>query len=147
VKIRNGSSKDIHKIIELLEELGRSKSKSKSEKTKFKRLVSQYLSDSDKQILLAEENSSVVGMASLVFVPRLNQSKLELWIPEMVVSKVHQNKGIGKELVKACVKIAKKRNCFRVRLESGNERKATHEFYKKTGLEQYALSFKKAIDS
>ena len=145
MKIRNGITKDISEITKLLEELGRPQPKNKLERTKFEKLIQQYLSDDDKQILLAEDNSKIVGMASLVFLPRLNQNKPELWIPDLVVSKDYQNKGIGKELVKACVKIAKTKNCFRIRLESGNKRKDTHKFYKKTGFEQYALTFRKPV--
>lgn len=146
MKIRNGTTEDICEIAKLLEELGREQPKNKVEKTKFEKLIHQYLSDSDKQILLAEDNSKTVGMVSMIFLPRLNQSKPELWIPDLVVSKDYQNKGIGKELIKACVKIAKTKNCFRIRLESGNKRKDTHEFYKKTGFEQYALTFRKSVE-
>ena len=145
MKIRNGTTKDVSKIAKLLEELGRPQPKNEVERTKFEKLIHQYLSDGDKLILLAEDNYKTVGMATMVFLPRLNQSKPELWIPDLVISKDYQNKGIGKRLIKACVKIAKTKNCFRIRLESGNERKDTHEFYKKTGFEQYALTFRKPV--
>ena len=145
MKIRNANSKDVSEITKLLGELGRPQPKNKLERAKFQKLIHQYLSDNDKQILLAEDDSKLVGMASLVFLPRLNQSKPELWIPDLVVSKDYRRKGIGKELIKACVKIAKTKNCFRIRLESGNKRKDTHEFYKKIGFEQYALTFRKVV--
>ncbi len=145
MKIRNGTTDDISEITRLLEELGRPQPKNKVGRTKFEKLIHQYLSDGDKQILLVEDNGKTVGMASMAFLPRLNQSKPELWIPDLVVSKDYQNKGIGKDLIKACIKIAKTRNCFRIRLESGNQRKGTHKFYKKTGFEQYALTFRKPV--
>ena len=145
MKIRNGTTKDVSEITKLLGELGRPQPKNKLERTKFQKLIHQYLSDDDKQILLAEDDSKTVGMASMVFLPRLNQSKPELWIPDLVVSKEYRHKGIGKELIKACVRIAKTKSCFRIRLESGNKRKDTHEFYKKTGFEQYALTFRKPV--
>ena len=145
MKIRNGTTKDVSEITKLLGELGRPQPKNKLERTKFQKLIHQYLSDDDKQILLAEDDSKTVGMASMVFLPRLNQSKPELWIPDLVVSKEYRHKGIGKELIKACVRIAKTKSCSRIRLESGNKRKDTHEFYKKTGFEQYALTFRKPV--
>lgn len=145
MKIRNGKSKDIPEITKLLEELGRMQHKGRVEKAKFEKIIHQYLSNSDKQILLAEDDSKIVGMVSIVFLPRLNQSGSELWIPDLVVSKDYQNKGIGMQLIKTCAKIAKKKNCFRIRLESGNERKGTHRFYKKSGFEQYALTFRRII--
>jgi ribosomal protein S18 acetylase RimI-like enzyme len=145
LKIRCATTKDIRSIYGLLGELGRPEPKSKQEKKKFEKLIQQYLSDNDKQIIIAEDNSKVVGMASIVFLTRLNQSKKEMWIPELIVSKDYQNKGIGKKLIAACISMAKKEGCFRIRLESGNKRKGTHKFYKRIGFEQYALSFRKHI--
>ena len=145
MKIRNGTTEDVSEIVKLLEELGRPQPKNKVERTKFEKLIHQYMSDGDKLILLAKDNSKIVGMASMILLPRLNQSQPELWVPDLVISKDYQNKGIGKGLIKACVKIAKTKNCFRIRLESGNKRKDTHAFYKKTGFEQYALTFRKPV--
>jgi len=132
-------------IFGLLDQLGRPSPKSKAEKKKFEKLIWQYISDNDKQIILAENNSKVIGIASIVYLTRLNQSKKEMWIPELIVSKDYQNKGIGKKLIAACSNVAKKEGCFRIRLESGNKRKSTHKFYKTIGFEQYALSFRKHI--
>jgi GNAT superfamily N-acetyltransferase len=96
-------------------------------------------------IIVAEYNHDIVGMASLVFISRLNQTRQELWIPDMIVSKEYQNKGVGKALVKKFTKIAKENNCFRIRLESGNSRKQAHAFYKGNDFEEFAISFRKQI--
>ena len=68
-------------------------------------------------------------MASIVFLARLNQSNLEMYMPELVVAKKHQNKGIGKNMINSCITIAKHKECYRIRLESGNQRKDSHKFY------------------
>ena len=68
-----------------------------------------------------------------------------MYIPELIVSKDHQNKGIGKKLIEACIKLANDRKCHRIRLESGNQRKESHIFYKKLGFDQSALSFTKNL--
>lgn len=143
MKVRQAVSSDVSSIIKLLDELGRPKPASNSDKTKFSRLVRKYMNGSDTIILVAEDSSDIIGMASLVFVSRLNQTRQELWIPDMIVSRYHQSKGVGKALAKRFTKIAKENNCFRIRLESGNSRKQAHAFYKKIGFEQYAISFRK----
>ena len=133
----------------LLVELGRPKPKNKLEEAKFRKIIRNHIAHEDKDILVAivvDNNSNykkIVGMASIVLSPRLNQATQELWIPELVVDSDYRNKGIGKKLVEACITKASKNRCFRIRLESGNERKASHAFYAKLGFEQYALSFKK----
>ena len=62
-------------------------------------------------------------------------------IMQLVVIKEYRNQGIGKQLINSCIVIAKEKNCHRIRLESGNKRKESHNFYKHLGFEQYALSF------
>ena len=112
----------------------------------FTKLVKKYLKDSDKEILIAEHNDvEIIGMASIVFLARLNQTYNEMYIPELVVFKNYQNKGIGKKLIESCIKLAKEKKCHRIRLESGNARKESHIFYKNLGFVQDAFSFSKEI--
>ena len=88
----------------------------------------------------------IVGMVSVMFLPRLNQLTLEMYIPELVVLEKYQNHGIGKKLINSCITLAKEKKCHRIRLESGNQRKDSHEFYKHLGFEQFSLSFTKKLD-
>jgi ribosomal protein S18 acetylase RimI-like enzyme len=145
LKIRKASKKDINEILSLLYQLKRPKPKTRSESLTFRKRIYQYLDEKDKKIIVAED-SKIVGMVSMMFLPRLNRTKSELYIPEMVVSKDHRGLGIGKSLMESCVKIAKKKKCFRIRLESGNKRKEAHQFYKKIGFEHFALSYIKVVD-
>ncbi|HXV66794.1 MAG TPA: GNAT family N-acetyltransferase [Nitrosopumilaceae archaeon] len=146
VQIRSAKSKDIPIILELLYELGRPRAKKDSDIDTFTKLVKKYLKDSDKEILIAENNDSkIVGMISMVFLLRLNQKENEMYIPELVVFENYQKKGIGKKLLDSCIKLAKEKKCHRIRLESGNSRKESHIFYKKLGFIQNSLSFIKEV--
>ena len=146
VLIRQATKKDVPVLLSLLYELGRPKPKNDSDVDDFRKVVNKYLSESDKEILVAEhEDIEIVGMVGIVFLPRLNQKNFEMYIPELVVSKNHQNSGIGGKLINACIELAKKKNCHRIRLESGNQRTESHVFYKKRGFEQSALSFSKEL--
>jgi GNAT superfamily N-acetyltransferase len=87
----------------------------------------------------------IIGMVSVMFLSRLNQLKYEMYIPELVVLEKYQKQGIGKNLINACIEIAKDKKCHRIRLESGNRRKESHQFYKHLGFEQQALSFTKDL--
>ncbi len=146
IQIRKAAKKDIPIILDLLYELGRLKPDNNSDDDVFQRLIKEYFSDDNKEIRLAETGTTVVGMASMVFLSRLNQKYPELYIPELVVTKNFQNQGVGKKLINTCIVIAKERKCHRIRLESGNQRKESHKFYKKLGFEQIALSFSKNLN-
>jgi len=138
--IRDAMEQDISDILLLLYELGRPKSYNSDTNT-FENIVRQYIIDSDKQILVAIYESKIVGMISMMFLSRLNRTTLEMYIPELVVLKKYQNQGIGKKLINYCIIISKDKKFHRIRLESGNIRQESHQFYKHLGFEQSALSF------
>ena len=141
ISVRKATDKDIPVILDLLYKLGRPKAKNDFETEIFEKQIKQYISNSDKQILVAELDSKIVGMVSLMFVSRLNRDKLELYIPELIVSEENRGKGFGNKLIEECIKIAKEKKCHRIKLESGNQRIDAHQFYKKLGFIQHALSF------
>ncbi|MBI5698205.1 MAG: GNAT family N-acetyltransferase [Thaumarchaeota archaeon] len=142
IKIQPTTKTDISEILVLLAQLGRPKPKTKPEKSIFEKRILQYLKDKDKKIFLAVLDSKIVGLVSMIFVPRLNQTKPELYIPELVVLESHRNMGIGKLLIEFCIKVAQEKNCYRIRLESGNKRVAAHKFYQTLGFDQYAKTYK-----
>ena len=145
--IRESSDKDIPIILGLLYELGRPKPEKDSDVETFRKLVKKYLGDSDKKILLADlDGIEIIGMVSIVFMPRLNRATLEMYIPELIVRQKYQNQGIGRKLVNSCIALGQEKNCHRIRLESGNQRKESHQFYKNLGFEQSGLSFTKNLD-
>jgi len=145
VVIRSASKKDIPVILDLLYELGRPKPKKDSQLDTFEKLITKYSSESDKEILVAENQASVVGMVSITYLSKLNQEFFEMYIPELIVTQNYKNQGIGKKLIESCVKLAKDKKCHRIRLESGNQRKESHIFYKSLGFEQSGLSFTKNL--
>ncbi len=147
VTIRDVCDKDVPILLGLLYDLGRPKPQKDSDVEIFRKLVTKYVKDSDKTILVAElDDMKIVGMVSIVYLSRLNQSTLEMYVPELVVLQKHQNHGIGKKLIHSCITLAKEKKCHRIRLESGNRRKDSHEFYNHLGFEQYALSFTLNLD-
>ena len=147
IAVRTASDNDLPVILGLLYDLGRPKPQKDSDVDSFRKLVTKYVTDSDKQILVAEhDNMKIVGMVSIVFLSRLNQNTLEMYIPELVVLEKYQNHGIGKKLINSCIALAKEKKCHRIQLESGNQRKESHQFYKHLRFEQSALSFTKNLD-
>jgi len=138
--IREALKQDISDILLLLYDLGRPKHKDSDTDT-FENIVTQYITDSDKQILVAIDESKIVGMISMIFLSRLNRTTHEMYIPELVVLKKYQNQGIGKKLINHCISISKEKKYHRIRLESGNTRQESHNFYKYLGFEQSAYSF------
>ncbi|ABX12254.1 GNAT family N-acetyltransferase [Nitrosopumilus maritimus] len=146
VTIREATDKDIPIILGLLYELGRPKPQQDSDVDSFRKLVKTYIQESDKKLLVAIlDDMKIVGMISMMLLPRLNRDTLEMYVPELIVLEKYQGKGIGKKLINSCITFAIEKKCHRIRLESGNQRKESHKFYKHLGFEQSSLSFTKNL--
>jgi N-acetylglutamate synthase-like GNAT family acetyltransferase len=145
LSIREATDKDIPSILNLLYELERPQPLDEKEIKIFKNKIHDYFSDSKKVILVAEQDGKIVGIVSIIYLQRLNRAKLEMHIPELIVTEKLRYLGIGKKLMQYCIDLAKKKDCYRIRLESGNQRKESHKFYKSIGFEQSSLTFTKSI--
>ena len=146
VTIRESINDDIPLILELLYELGRQKPQKDSELEKFEKLLKNYMQEDDKKILVAQDNDSkIIGMISMVFLSRLNQNTLEMYVPELIVSQNYRSKGIGKKLINFSIELGKEKKCHRIRLESGNQRIESHKFYKHLGFEDSSIFFTKNL--
>ncbi|MBT3328469.1 MAG: GNAT family N-acetyltransferase [Nitrosopumilus sp.] len=146
ITIRESICDDIPSLLELLYELGRPKSQTDSELEKFEKLLKNYMREDDKKILIAQINDSkIIGMISMVFLSRLNQNTLEMYIPELIVSQNYHSNGIGKKLINSSIEFGKEKKCHRIRLESGNQRIESHKFYKHLGFETSSIFFTKDL--
>jgi GNAT superfamily N-acetyltransferase len=147
VRIRHAQMNNYKRIFELLAELGRPSPKDEYEYQKFKSHIEDYIDSKNHNhsILVATIGSEIVGLVSYILLYRLNQRFREFWIPELVISREYRGQGIGKLLIHKCESIAKRKHCYRMRLESGNDRIESHEFYKKVGFKQMALTFAKRL--
>ena len=146
ITIRESTYDDIPSLLELLYELGRPKPQKDDELETFTKLLKTYMQEDDKKILVAEiENSKIVGMMSIVFLSRLNQNTLEMYVPELIVSQNYRSNGIGKKLINFSIDIGKEKKCHRMRLESGNQRTESHKFYRNLGFENSSIFFTKNL--
>ena len=151
VKLRYSKAADIKSIIDLQAQLDRPLPKDRYESKKFHELVENYVQSNPNKgnsgIILAITGSKIIGLVSFILLERLNQPHREFWIPELVVSAKYRNHGIGRLLMQKCESIAKRKKCYRIRLESRNDRIDSHNFYKKIGFQQIALTFAKRIEN
>ncbi|KRO30008.1 MAG: GCN5 family acetyltransferase [Nitrosopumilus sp. BACL13 MAG-121220-bin23] len=146
VTIRESTYDDIPSLLELLYELGRPKPQKDNELETFTKLLKNYMNEDDKKILVAQiENSKIVGMISMIFLSRLNQNTLEMYVPELIVLPNYHSKGIGKKLINFSIELGKEKKCHRMRLESGNQRIESHKFYEHLGFENSSIFFTKNL--
>jgi len=147
VVIRDATRDDKPSILELLVDLGRPKPDDDADAEAFDDIISGYIHDADRKILVADFGGAVVGLVSVIFLVRLNQKRLEMYIPELIVHRTHRGQRIGRMLIDFCKNLAAKRGCYRIRLESADWREDSHTFYARVGFRRTALSFELPITS
>lgn len=75
-------------------------------------------------------DKKIVATAAIVYEYKLKYIQPKAHIEDVAVHKDYRGKGLGKEIVKACVNIAQKKNCYRIILTCED---SLIEFYEKLG--------------
>jgi len=84
-------------------------------------------------IMVAEENGTVLGMASGQFVVSTACGAPSLWVEDVVIDRSLRGRGIGTELLKALQTWAKEAGGARMQLLADKDNASALAFYEKTG--------------
>lgn len=103
--------------------------------------IDTFINDGKHQILVAENNTSVVGYLSAYYHTAIYANGKVAYIDEIVVAKQHRGKRIGTQLLQEFERLAKSRNCVLISLASGGAK----TFYEKMGYFSKAAYFKKYL--
>lgn len=138
IQIRECSDNDFDMIVMLLQQLWPDKSLNiDSLKIVFDKALS---SDNQKYICAIEDNRAI-GFGSLTIKNNLWQEGNLGHIDELVVDNGFRGIGIGSQLLKELIKIAKEKSCRRVELDTAFHRKDAHRYYENQGFENRAYLF------
>ena len=85
---------------------------------------------------VAKENGKIVAACYICIIPNLTRGGKSIGFIENVVTDIeYRRKGIGKKIIEDAIKYAKEQDCYKVLLQSGNERADAHKFYKSIGFD------------
>ena len=91
-------------------------------------------SDPREMLLVAERGGRVVGTLQITFLRYLTYAGARVALVEAVqVAARERGGGIGTEMMRFAIDVAKKRGCNRVQLTSNKARKDAHRFYERLG--------------
>jgi len=103
------------------------------------------LTNSSNRIFVAEDNSTLIGFITVSFRRVIRYPKPIAELDELFVKEEFRKKGIGKLLLDSVFKESKKRDCYRLYIESTYTHTTTHLFYKNNGFTEYGLHFYKNL--
>ncbi len=102
-------------------------------------------------LLVAEAEGRIVGTVTLVIVPNLtHQARPWAQIENMVTDESLRSTGAGRRLMEECLRLAREANCYKVQLQSGNQRRSrendAHGFYEHLGFAASSAGFRLYLD-
>jgi len=84
----------------------------------------------------AKENGRIIASCYICIIPNLTRGGKSIgFIENVITDKDYRKRGIGKKIMENAIQYAKEQNCYKVILQSGNERIDAHEFYKSLGFD------------
>ncbi len=143
VSIRTAAPDDEDNVLRLMEELFEAPGIRPPDYSpeRAARGFQRYLESDDGDVLLAEEDSDLVGLASVYVDIASIRYGTRCWLEDLVVTSGRRGTGIGARLLDEATTWARERGCTHLELDSGNAREAAHRFYIDQGMEQQSLVF------
>ena len=84
-------------------------------------------------LLVAEIDDNIVGFINFTTRKTVLHSGLSGLIDELVITKSHRNKGIGKKLLSTAIEKCKQLGCCEVEVSTENVNSKARKFYKRCG--------------
>ena len=103
------------------------------------------LNDADSHILVAEMGKSVIGVISFAIRRTIIHSGKSGLIDEIVVTRDHRGKGIGKQLINAAVEKCRQLGCCEIEVSTEFTNTRAREFYRSCGFDEIAVFLEKDI--
>jgi GNAT superfamily N-acetyltransferase len=141
-QIDNCREDDFGQVFKLLEQLWPAQTLNKK---RLRGVFKQGLKSKFQCYVCARIEGNVVGFVSLTIKNSLWQHGYVGHIDELIVDTEYRSRGIGSQLLEHIAKLAKKKCCRRIELDSAFERKDAHKFYERNGFENRAFVFSKEI--
>src|SRR5687768_2246554 len=146
--VRRASMGDLDALLRLYEQL--SPGDSGTDRTTSAAALEAILSASNVTLLVADEGQ-VTGTVTLVIVPNLTHgAKPWAQVENMVAGATVRGSGIGRQLIDECLRLAREAGCYKVQLQSGNQRRSpendAHGFYEHLGFAASSVGFRYYIE-
>ncbi len=134
--IRKATENDIPQILNLIKELAVFEKLSQYV-TADEAILKENIFGSKRyaEVVLAEFEGNLAGQAIFFYNFSTFQGKPGIYLEDLYVRPAYRKKGIGNELLKYLINLAKSKNCGRVQWIVLDWNKSAIEFYKKIGAE------------
>lgn len=138
MEIKLATKEDINGILPLQSQIYRVKDLPQNARSILENLISSSYCD----VLVAKINDQIVGCGTIFYLPIPAHGNSYAFLEGIVVDDKHRGKGIGTELSKRVVAIAKNKKCYKIIFMSGMDRADIHKFYENLGFKKWGFEFR-----
>jgi len=135
VSLRSLREDDFPAASRLVAEMGAHRSLLPDRMDAVERAYREIVRRSTDASLLAEWDSTAIGICTIEIRSTLRRQAPEAWIPELVVTEQSRGQGIGRALLEGALQAARERGAARVALESGPQRVTAQSLYRSMGFQ------------
>lgn len=100
----------------------------------LKKLWDEIYNDPNLYYIVAEKDGMLLSTCNITIIKNLTRNGRPYGLIENVVThKDYRNQGLGKQVIKKAVEIAKSKGCYKVMLLTGSKKEETLNFYRSCG--------------
>jgi len=92
--------------------------------------------------IVAEENGKEIGGCFIYLIKNRLHEELYALLEDVYVDKNFRGRGIGTELVRKAIELAKNLNCYKIIAISRFGREKIHEWYQNLGFKKFGFEFR-----
>jgi GNAT superfamily N-acetyltransferase len=137
VTLRRARREDVRAIVEMLADdaLGGSREDTSDPLPQaYYDAYEEMARDPNNRLLIAEKDGAIVGTLQVTFIRGLSRQGMRRALIEAVrVASGHRGEGIGEQIVRAVIDLARSEGCAMVQLTTDKSRKDAHRFYERLG--------------
>ncbi len=108
-----------------------------------KEVLKSQLKDDCCDVLIAKKDGNLVGTTTIYYIQAAARGKPYALLEGLVVDEKQRHHGIGTQIFKRCIEVARQKNCYKMIFTSGSDRRKVHNFYQKLGFKKWGLEFRK----
>ncbi|MEM5875494.1 MAG: GNAT family N-acetyltransferase [Candidatus Aenigmatarchaeota archaeon] len=94
------------------------------------------------KIVAKDEYGKEIGRCFIFLIKNDLHEEPYALLEDVFVLEEYRSKGIGTELVKRAIELAKEKNCYKILATSRFEREYIHKWYEKLGFKRFGYEFR-----
>lgn len=138
VEIRTATSGDVEAISTLQTQIYRVKELAPN----ANRILEDQIKSPACDVLVADDDGKIVASGLLYYIDIPARGRPFALMEGLVVDSRSRNQGIGSAMIAELIRLARRRDCYKLIFTSGFDREDAHKLYEKLGFKKWGFEFR-----